>query len=172
MTHQELVKIAEKWLLGTRKCSFVFTELACIATSEIPDAIGFRDGHSILVECKTSRSDFLADGKKYFRRNAEMGVGSYRFFMTPAGIISVQDLPQGWGLIEVSEKGKPRQVWGHNPRSNVYSAENVFRFERNLQAEHGMMASALRRLHLRGVLPMIYLGPIGAEYKKEAERAL
>jgi hypothetical protein len=169
LTHQDLVKIAEKWLLGTRKCSFVFTELACIATSEIPDAIGFRDGHSILVECKTSRSDFLADGKKYFRRNAEMGVGSYRFFMAPQGIISVQDLPQGWGLVEINEKGKPRQVWGH--KSNIYSQPNHFHFERNLQAENGMMASALRRLHLRGVLPMIYLGPIGAEYKKEAELA-
>jgi hypothetical protein len=170
VTHADLVKIAEKWLLGTRKCSFVFTELACIATSEIPDAIGFRDGHSILVECKTSRSDFLADGKKYFRRNPDMGVGSYRFFMAPQGIISTQDLPQGWGLVEVGEKGKPRQIWGH--KSNIYSQPNHFHFERNLQAECGMMASALRRLHLQGVLPMIYLGPVGAEYKGKADRDL
>lgn len=165
MTHTELVKIAEKWLLGKRKCSFVLTELKCLATSEIPDAIGFRDGHSILVECKVSLSDFLADGKKYFRRNAEMGVGSYRFFMAPQGIIPVQDLPQGWGLVEVSEKGKPRQVWGHNPHSNVYSVENIFHFERNMQAEWGMMASALRRLHLHGVMGLIY-----EKSSKEAEK--
>lgn len=171
MTHQELVKIAERWLLGTRKCSFAFTELACLATSEIPDAIGFRDGHSILVECKVSRSDFLADCKKYFRCNADMGVGSYRFYMAPQGIISVRDLPQGWGLVEVNEKGKPRQVHGHNPRSNIYSVENPFRFERNLQAEWGMMASALRRLHLRGVLPMIYDNPFVGK-TADAERAL
>ncbi len=157
MNHADLVKIAEKWLLGTRKCSFVFTELACIHTSEIPDAIGFRDGHTILVECKTSRADFLSDKKKYFRRNTYMGAGSYRFFMAPKNMISIQDLPQGWGLVEVTDKGRPRQVWGH--KSNIYSQPNPFHFERNLQAEYGMMASALRRLHLRGVLPMIYDNP-------------
>jgi len=150
-------------VLGTRRCSFVFTELACVATSEIPDAIGFRDGHSIMVECKTSRSDFLADSKKIFRRNPDMGVGSYRFFMAPKGIITVKDLPPSWGLVEVNEEGKPRQTYGH--KSNV-PKQNEFLFVRNLQAEFGMMTSALRRLHLRGVMPMIYLGPIGAEYKK------
>ena len=159
MTHAELVKIAEKWLLGTRKCSFAFTELVCLATSEIPDAIGFRDGQSILVECKTSRADFFSDAKKFFRQHSAQGMGTYRFFMCPRGIINVQDLPLGWGLVEVSENGKPRQVWGHNPRSNIYSPESIFRHERNLQAEMGLMASALRRLHLRGVLPLIYDNP-------------
>lgn len=159
-THSELVSIAEKWLLGTRKCSFAFTELACIATSEIPDAIGFRSDGSVLVECKTSRADFLSDKKKYFRIYSHMGVGVYRFFMAPEGIIKSSDLPKGWGLVTVNEKGKPRMLVG--PRGNCYSSEEnsrTFHNERNLQAEHGMMMSALRRLHLRGVLPLIYDNP-------------
>lgn len=170
MTHQELVKIAERWLLGTKKCSFAFTELVCLATSEIPDAIGFQGGESFLVECKVSRADFLSDAKKLFRRNPWMGMGVFRYYLCPAGIIQPTDLPEKWGLIWVNEKGKPRQIVG--PKGNVWSTQQDFRHERNMQAEMGLMASALRRLHLRGVLPMIYLGPIGAEYEKKAERAL
>jgi hypothetical protein len=161
MNHDDLVKVAEKWLLGTRKCSFAFTELACLSTSEIPDAIGFRDGQSILVECKTSRADFFADAKKYFRRNSYMGVGTYRFYLCPEGVIKPEDLPEKWGLVWVNEKGKPRQVIG--PKGNAWSSQQAFHHERNLQAEWGMMASALRRLHLRGVLPMIYDNPFAKE---------
>lgn len=153
MTHSELVKIAEKWLLGTRKCSFVFTELACIATSEIPDAIGFRGDGSVLVECKTSRADFLSDKKKFFRVHGWQGVGTYRFFMAPEGIIKPDDLPVGWGLVTVSEKGRCKQVVG--PKGNCWSVDKDFRHEVNLQAEHGMMMSALRRLHIHGVLHLV-----------------
>lgn len=163
MTHAELVKIAEKWLLRTRKCAFAFTELSTI-NSETPDAIGFRDGQSILVECKVSRSDFLSDAKKLFRRNPEIGVGAYRFYLCPAGLIRPEDLPPRWGLVWVNEKGKTRQVvgpkgnaWGYSGRAFVFS-------ERNIQAEMTMMASALRRLHLRGVLPMIYEQPTGVTW--------
>jgi Holliday junction resolvase len=59
--HSDLVEIAEKWLL--KRCGFAFTELSTHA-QEIPDAIGFKSGISILIECKTSRADFLADRKK------------------------------------------------------------------------------------------------------------
>ena len=160
MSHEDLVKIAEKWLLGTRRCSFVFTELKTLATSEIPDAIGFRDGQSVLVECKVSRADFLADSRKIFRRRPSQGVGTYRFYLCPAGIITPQDLPARWGLIWVDQKGKARQVVG--PRGNAWRCcGNSFQHERDIQAEWGIMASALRRLHLRGVLTMIYDNPFG-----------
>lgn len=158
MTHTDLVNIAEKWLLGTRKCSFAFTELACMHTSEIPDAIGFRDGSSIMVECKTSRADFLSDAKKMFRRRPDTGTGTYRFYLCPEGIIQPSDLPPRWGLIWVNAKGKPRKIVG--PKGNAWSWSGAdYRHERNLHAEWGMMASALRRLHLRGVLPLIYENP-------------
>lgn len=169
MTHQALVKIAERWLLGTKKCSFAFTELVCLATSEIPDAIGFQGGESFLVECKVSRADFLSDAKKPFRRNPGMGMGVFRYYLCPAGIITAQDLPEKWGLIWVNEKGKSRQMVG--PKGNVWSTQQNFRHERNMQAEMGLMASALRRLHLRGVLPMIYDNPFVSK-TVDADRAL
>ena len=109
----------------------------------------------------------MADRKKFFRVHGWQGGGTHRFYLCPEGIVNPEDLPKGWGLIWVNEKGKPRQVVG--PKGNIWNTQKEFWHERNLQAEHGMMASALRRLHLRGVLPMIYLGPIGAEYKKEEQ---
>lgn len=143
MTHNDLVKIAEKWLIGSRKCGAVLTELVTLGM-ETPDAIGFRDGTSTLVECKTSRSDFLADAKKLFRRNPWMGMGTFRFYLCPAGIITAQDLPEKWGLIWVDEKGRARLQIG--PKGNIWSTQEAFRFdEKNTQAEQAILVSALRR---------------------------
>jgi hypothetical protein len=78
MTHEELVAAARKWLAkpyascrseyGHSGCSVIVTELvAASKTGEIPDALGFqgcRADYTVLVECKTSYSDFLADQKK------------------------------------------------------------------------------------------------------------
>ena len=160
MTHADLVKKAERWLLNTKRCAFVFTELVTIA-SEIPDAIGFRDmGVSMLVECKATRADFLSDYKKYHRREPQAGMGAYRFYMCPSGLIKPDELPDKWGLVYVNDKGRCRQIVG--PKSNVYSigasTHNAqYRFnERSTRGETIMMMSALRRLHLRGVLPQIY----------------
>lgn len=170
ITHNDLIKIAERWLLNTKKCSFVFTELVCLATSEIPDAIGFQSGQSMLIECKVSRADFLADRKKIFRRNPFMGMGTFRYFFCPAGIIQPEDLPPKWGLIWVNEKGKPRQIVG--PKGNIWSSQKEFLHDdRNIQAEWGLMASALRRLHLRGVLPLIYDSPFKKDNTNAAQSA-
>lgn len=115
ITHNDLVKIAERWLIGTRKCGAVITEMVTLGM-ETPDAIGFRDGSSTLIECKASRSDFLADAKKPFRRNPRIGMGTYRFYLCPAGIITFQDLPEKWGLIWVNEKGKAKMQVGPKRR--------------------------------------------------------
>ena len=147
MTHCELVKIAERWLVCSRKCGAVLTELVTLGM-ETPDAIGFRDGTSTLIECKTSRSDFLADARKLFRRNPWMGMGTFRFYLCPVGVITVQDLPEKWGLIWVNEKGKAKMQVG--PQGNIWSSQEAFRFvEKNVQAEQAMLVSALRRIQGR-----------------------
>ena len=66
-THRELCEIAERWLMGTKRCRVAIAEPNCIITDERPDAIGFGGYASVLVEAKTSRADFLADLKKPFR---------------------------------------------------------------------------------------------------------
>jgi len=147
ITHADLCGLSELWLRTARGCGFAFRELACGSSSrngEIPDAIGWTSTASILVECKVSRSDFLADRGKPYREHPEMGMGNYRWYCAPAGIIAPTDLPPQWGLVELN---------GRRLRA-VVAAEHQ---ATNLIAERALCYSALRRLSLRGHLQDIYL---------------
>lgn len=106
--HAALVKIAARWLRGTRRCPVVLTNAG--GWHEIPDAIGFRAGglDTLVVECKATRSDFLRDGKKWHRRYPEMGLGQRRAYLTPAGLVRPDEVPPGWGLVEVGADGRCR----------------------------------------------------------------
>jgi hypothetical protein len=110
MTHKYLVEIGYKWCLS--RCGFAFKELSCI-NAEIADVIGFNSNGTFLIEAKVSRADFLKDKKKPFRCNPCIGMGDWRFFIAPKGLIKIEELPDMWGLIEVNEKGKALTV--HNP---------------------------------------------------------
>src|SRR4051794_14342069 len=99
MTHQDLIKVAQRWLTNTAHCAVVLTELSTSA-GEIPDAIGWYGRNSILVECKISRGDFFADKDKPSRR-AERVLGGKRFYLTPKGLVEPEEVPEGWGLLEV-----------------------------------------------------------------------
>lgn len=105
LTHQDLVRRAERWLRGTQRCGVVISERVGF-NNEMPDAIGWTSRHSILVECKTSRADFLQDQKKSFRRHPEQGMGQFRFYMVPPGLIDADEMPDRWGLLEA----RPKQV--------------------------------------------------------------
>jgi len=163
MTHAELVKKAERWLLNTKGCSFAFSELSAYTKSgETPDAIGWKGIITILVECKASRADFFSDGRKRFRRDPDRGMGDFRFYMAPAGMLTVFDLEQNpwsrsWGLVEVYPNGRARQRRG--PEGNTFAGHSAKRFRHRTKcwrSETHMMVSALRRLHIRGLLPEIY----------------
>ena len=138
MTHQKLVQKAVAWLRGYR-CGVVLSEQACVS-GEVPDAIGWkRTCHSVLVECKVSRADFLADRDKPFRQKPELGVGCERFYLMPAGLIHQEELPAGWGLLEL-RSGKVEMLRRslRNHRSSV-----GFGYEMNL------LLASLRRVELR-----------------------
>lgn len=105
MTHAELVTRAARWLRSTIKCGVVLTEHN--AGSEFPDAIGWKSGFSYLVECKVSRSDFLADLKKTSRASYEVRPAFQCYYLTPPQLLdpdvwpnSPFALPHGWGLLE------------------------------------------------------------------------
>ncbi|MCE8013906.1 hypothetical protein [Billgrantia desiderata] len=145
--HDALVQRAGRWL-RQMGCGAVATEMQSILTQEQPDAIGWRTGAtrmvSILVEVKVSRSDFLADRKKPFRQNDE-GMGDWRFFMAPPGLIRPDELPEGWGLIEAT----PHRIkFKHNvpSHSSHFGSTTRAPFNGNKMAEMGMLYSALRRL--------------------------
>lgn len=151
--HRKLVEAAYKWVLKSGGCGVAFKELNSLARNgEYPDVIGFSSwSRSVLIECKISRSDFFADSKKLFRQNPEMGMGCKRFYACPSGLLKVDDIKNGWGLIYINEKMRATVV--HNP-FNTYNLSTLFK--KNINAEHELMYSALRRLHIRGRIDEIY----------------
>jgi hypothetical protein len=138
VTHQQLVERAVAWLRAYR-CGVVLSEQACVS-GEMPDAIGWKRAcHSVLVECKVTRADFLADREKPFRQKPESGVGCERFYLALAGLIGEEELPAGWGLLECRNR----------------KIEVVRRSARNLRTSTGfgyemnLLLASLRRVELR-----------------------
>ena len=130
--------MAVRWLRSYR-CGVVLSEQACVS-GEMPDAIGWKQTcHSVLVECKVSRGDFLADREKPFRRNPELGVGCERFYFAPRRLIRVAELPVGWGLLEVHG----REVEIVKPSAKNLRRERGFGYEMNL------LLASLRRVEVR-----------------------
>ena len=149
--HDQLVIRAGKWL-ENNGCKVVIRDPFRSNNQEQPDAIGWRDGVSILVEVKTSRADFLADRKKPFREEPGQGMGDWRFYLTPPNLVSVNDLPIGWGLLEATPK-TIKKAHGYPVHRNWIKAP----FSGDKGRETILLSQALRRLALRGYLPEIYL---------------
>jgi len=138
MTHAQLVEKAVRWLRSYR-CGVVLSEQACVS-GEMPDAIGWkRANHSVLVECKVTRADFLADRVKPFRSKPERGVGCERFYLTPANLLRPEELPTGWGLLELRGRGiEIIQLAAKNLRSAT-----------GLRYEMNLLLASLRRVEVR-----------------------
>lgn len=96
MTHAVLVEAGKSWI---RRIGFpiVASELMTHVTPEIPDIVGYRSTSSIVIEVKVSRSDFRRDARKAHRSAG--GLGLYRFYLCPAGVIDPSELPERWGLL-------------------------------------------------------------------------
>jgi len=138
MTHAQLVEKAVHWLRRYR-CGVVLSEQACVS-GEMPDAIGWKRAcHSVIVECKVTRSDFLADRAKPFRLKPDQGVGCERFYLVPAALVCPEELPVGWGLLEYRSGGIET---AHPSAKNLRSATG-FRYEMNL------LLASLRRVEVR-----------------------
>lgn len=138
MTHEKLVKAAVAWL-RRYGCGVVLSEQSC-ASGETPDAIGWKRAcHSVVVECKISRADFLADADKTFRMKPEKGMGCERFYLAPAGLISVNEVPPGWGLLELRGRELIELLAG----SKTMRTAVGFRYEMNL------LLASLRRVEVR-----------------------
>jgi hypothetical protein len=130
--------MAVRWLRRYR-CGVVLSEQACVS-GEMPDAIGWKKAcHSVLVESKVSRSDFIADRDKPFRRKPEIGVGCERYYLAPRGLIELEDLPAGWGLLEVCDR----------EAKLVKSSANNLRSAAGFQSEMNLLLASLRRVEIR-----------------------
>ena len=137
MTHAKLVVLAVAWLRRYR-CGVVLSEQAC-ASGEMPDAIGWKKAcHSVLVECKATRPDFLVDRDKPFRLRPETGVGCERYYLAPKGLIRSEELPAGWGLLQVCGRGIEKV----RPSAKSMRSDIGFQYEMNL------LLASLRRVEV------------------------
>jgi hypothetical protein len=157
MQHSTLVSLGVRWL--NRHCSVVLYEFAA-AGRENPDVIGWAAGaDSIVIECKLTRSDFLRDAAKGARKIPKAGMGRRRYYLCPAGVIQLKDLPARWGLLWV-EKGQvlvTREARGFP--------------ERNLGAEVRFLSAMLRRAQIRiGARPLSEW--LRGENRLEAKRGI
>lgn len=119
----------------------IIPELKTWATTESPDVIAWRAvlganmTVSVVVECKTSRADFLADRAKPFRKDPARGMGYYRWMFAPSGLLRPDEIPERWGLAELGPRGVRKRL-----------AAKPFK-EHNAQAETALLVAALRRVH-------------------------
>lgn len=145
VTHEDLRKAAMRWLTNTKHCGVVLSEMAS-AAGEVPDAIGWNGGFSILVECKASRSDFLANRDKPFIRSGR-GMGRQRYFLCRTGLIRAADLvdvnPEmgisdwDYGLLWLRDSGR------------ITVEKEAPNRETDSHGEIRMLVSALRRVRSR-----------------------
>jgi hypothetical protein len=128
-SHRDLCFKATRYLKNKgihpfHKSQYVVCELE--RAGESPDAFGFGGGSTQLIEVKISRSDFLSDKKKHWRKYPEYGLGEFRSYLCPEGLIKKIDLPNNWGLLWVNKDGiiieivKPElQLCNHTEEINL-----------------------------------------------------
>ncbi len=157
-THKELTELAVKWLKRPQSqkgpgCHVAVSECRSGWSDEIPDAIGFRaagknDG-SVIVEVKVSRSDFLADAKKPYRNGSVKGLGNWRYYLCPEGIIKLDEIPDNWGLLYVNNRGHIKPVVGPMIESNYRKRMQLIetmRQESNTDGERFLLVKLLSRV--------------------------
>jgi hypothetical protein len=138
--HGQLVARAADWLRHKYGCGIVLSEQYCVS-GEVPDVIGWKAScQSVLVECKVSRGDFLADANKPFRLQPQDALGSKRFYMAPAGMIASQQLPKHWGLLEC--KGREVEMVVKPGRVDLRSPVGLMK-------EMNLLLASLRRVEVR-----------------------
>lgn len=121
------------------RCGVVLSEQSC-ASGEVPDAIGWkRRCHSVVVECKISRADFLADREKPWRERPQTGMGCERFYLTPGELLGAAEIPSGWGLLEL----RGRRV------AMVRASAKDLRSATGFRCEMNLLLASLSRVELR-----------------------
>ena len=140
--HYKLCCEGAKWMCKQefRAYKIVAVEL-CTGGAEHPDVWGTTGYKSMLIEVKTSHSDFLRDMKKPFRMDSNVRyrkyrLGNNRYYLVPKGLVSIDELPPQWGLLE----------WNGTSITKVKEAEDVVC--ENI-GELAMLCSIMRREGVR-----------------------
>lgn len=140
ITHDELVKRAVRWMKNSYGCGVAVPELVTYA-KENPDAVGWKDNGqtTVIIECKTSKSDYIADQEKTTRRNPKLCAGDIRYYFTPPNLLRPDEIDPVWGLLECGTR-------------SVKKIKEAIRVNGDPQESKIMMYSLLRRVEVRGDL--------------------
>lgn len=158
LTHRELCELGARWINqeSARYGWHILVETGY--RKENPDVFAFSKYYSVLIECKASRSDFLADRKKPFRQNPQLGIGRMRYYLVNEGVATQEDMPEGWQLLIAYDKDT---ILMPDNYLSPTEPEGVYAFDiRNATAETELMWSWLYRKE-HDCLPDIH----GAVYK-------
>ena len=150
MTHDELCERAYFWLRGTKRCQFALDGPKAMSSIEIPDAIGWAGGLSIVVECKTSESDWYADGAKIVRKHPTLGMGRLRYLMVPKEMDgTIYPRIGGWGYLVVSpsrvmvrKEAEPFPIWDWRSELHLLALRAQFNYE----GDHPDLESVAKRI--------------------------
>jgi len=156
ISHKELVVVGDHWL-KKRGAGVTMREIGAYTyNNENPDVIGWVSSHSVLIECKVSRADFLSDKKKRFRANPDIGMGDFRIYLCPTGIINPNDLPENWGLLWY-DGNKTKKICGISKSYNITTwSRDVKKFTKCRRSEASMLYSGCRRMVIQGKFDGIY----------------
>lgn len=139
--HYRLCCEGAKWMRKQEWSTYhtVAVEL-CTVNVENPDVWGTTGFKSMLIEVKTSRADFLKDKKKIFRTDDEeyrkYALGNKRYYLVPKGMVTIEELPTHWGLLE----------WDGSGISKIKEADEV---TCENMGEVAMLCSIMRREGVR-----------------------
>lgn len=101
MTHDDLIPPSAEWFRhaygnGVR----LWENVKGKHLREMPDSFGCAPDHLFLVgECKRTLSDFRANAHK-----PDL-IGNVRVFFTPPGLLDCEQIPDGWGWVEIQDNG-------------------------------------------------------------------
>lgn len=142
LTHRQLCELGARFLL-TQRHPTNYPWRILIETGyrkENPDVFAYTKYYSVLIECKASRSDFLADKRKPFRQDPLQGVGRRRYYLVNEGVAKQEEMPEGWQLLIARDKDTILLPVDYQPPA--YGAEDKYVFDiRNASAETELMWS-------------------------------
>ncbi|EOZ8645446.1 hypothetical protein ACQWTT_001197 [Acinetobacter baumannii] len=154
LSHRELCEIGANWLRSSNyhNCKSILIDGGSF--EERPDVIGFRYRRppygSVLLEAKISKSDFLNDKTKPHRQDGK-GMGKWRYYICPKGLILPEEIPPLWGLLYVSDAGRVKVIKGvfetKNTGREISEAYEKFQFPKyDLELESRLLAVNLQAM--------------------------
>ena len=107
--HKQLKELAMHWLKG-KVTDLVACEVKLYVRRKklVADAAGInlKKKEIRFIEVKVSKSDLKRDLLLYDEKFAYNRIGHYAYIMSPMGVLDPEDLPQGYGHLEVMPDGE------------------------------------------------------------------